>query len=110
MDFPAEVRWSRVVIFVILLYVLMWAPRCIYLIVDDDSMSRESVKTFDVLTEVITYSFAGLAPLVLVHFNSDMREEFFRILMPFQWFKKSHGVGKKYKNTNVVTPFDMTMM
>ena len=109
LDFPAEVRWSRVVILVILLYVLMWAPRCIYLIVDENSMSSGSAKTFDVLTEVITYSFAALAPLVFVHFNSDMREEFFRILMPFQWFRKSHGVGKKYRNTNIVTPFDMMM-
>jgi branched-subunit amino acid ABC-type transport system permease component len=109
LDFPTEVRWSRVVILIILLYVLMWAPRCIYLIVDEDSMSSSSDKAFDVLTEVITYSFAGLAPLVLVHFNSDMREEFFRILMPYQWFRKSHGVGKKYRNTNVVTPFDAMM-
>ena len=109
LDFPAEVRWSRVVILVILLYVLMWAPRCIYLIVDEESMSSRSSKAFDVFTEVITYSFAGLAPLVFVHFNSDMREEFFRILMPYQWFRKSHGVGKKYKNTNIVTPFDMMM-
>ena len=109
LDFSAEVRWSRVVILVILLYVLMWAPRCIYLIVDENSMSSSSAKAFDVLTEVITYSFAGLAPLVLVHFNSDMREEFFRILMPYQWFRKSHGVGKKYRNTNTVTPFEMMM-
>ena len=106
LDFPAEVRWSRVVILIILLYVLMWAPRCIYLIVDVDSMSSSSAKAFDVLTEVITYSFAALAPLLLVHFNSDMREEFFRILMPYQWFRKAHGVGKKYKNTNTVTPFE----
>lgn len=106
LDMPSEVRWSRVVILVILLYVLMWAPRCIYLIVDEGSMSSASAETFDVLTEVITYSFAGLAPLVLVHFNSDMREEFFRILMPYQWFRRSHGVGKKYKNTNIVNPFD----
>ncbi|XP_028391531.1 histamine H2 receptor-like [Dendronephthya gigantea] len=107
LDFPAEVRWSRVVILVILLYVLMWSPRCIYLIIDDSAMTVNSARAFDVLTEVITYSFAGLAPLVLVHFNNDMREEFFRILMPFQWFKRSHGVGKKYNNTNIVTPFEM---
>ena len=110
MDFPAEVRWSRVVILVILLYVLLWAPRCIFLIVDSESLSSNNVETFDVLTEISTYSFAGLVPSVLVHFNSDIREEFFRLTMPFQWFRKAHGVGKKYRrNKSTVEPFDTEM-
>lgn len=107
LDFPAEVRWSRVVILIILLYVLMWAPRCIFLIVDAQSLSTNSAKAFDVLTEITTYSFAGLVPLVLVHFNEDIREEFFRLTMPYQWFRKAHGVGKKYRNKNSVAPFDI---
>lgn len=106
LDFPAEVRWSRVVIMIILLYVLMWVPRCIFLIVDARSLSTNNAKAFDVLTEVTTYSFAGLVPFVLVHFNSDIREEFFRITMPYQWFRRSHGVGKKYTgNKNSIFPF-----
>lgn len=109
LDFQSEVRWSRIVILIILLYVLMWAPRCIYLLVDENSMSTNSADAFDVLTEVVTYSFAGLVPLVLVHFNSEVRDEFFRILMPYQWFQRTHGVGKKYKK-NAVTPLDTTTL
>lgn len=110
LDFPSEVRWSRVVILIILLYILMWAPRCIFLIVDIQSLSTDHIKTFDVLTEITTYSFAGLVPLVLVNFNSDIREEFFRITMPFQWFRKVHGVGKKYqRNKNTVAPCETEM-